>query len=222
MDDAWSYFCTVHYIPITMAKKKLHKASRVMPKSELDSVARAKNMGRNRAFDVLWEAQQYWQAMETFRQDRERNKNYTYGRQWDDYICVDGKMVKEEDYIKSQGNVALKNNLIRRMVQAVLGVYRSQAKEPTCTARDRDEQKYGETMSTVLQCNMQLNRMTEINARCMEEFLISGFVVQRKWYGWRNDKLDCWTDYVQPNNFFIDNNMRDFRGWDVSLSLIHI
>lgn len=187
-----------------------------MPKSEMDSVAHSKGLGRNRAYDVLWQAQQYWQAMETFRQDRERNKNYTYGRQWDDLICVDGKMMREEDYIKSQGNVALKNNLIRRMVQAVLGVYRSQAKEPTCTARDRDEQKYGETMSTVLQCNMQLNRMTEINARCMEEFLISGFVVQRKWYGWRNDKLDCWTDYVQPNNFFIDNNMRDFRGWDVS------
>lgn len=200
----------------TMAKKKLHKASRVMPKNEMDSVAHSKGLGRTRAYDVLWQAQQYWQAMETFRQDRERNKNYTYGRQWDDLICVDGKMMREEDYIKSQGNVALKNNLIRRMVQAVLGVYRSQAKEPTCTARDRDEQKYGETMSTVLQCNMQLNRMTEINARCMEEFLISGFVVQRKWYGWRNDKLDCWTDYVQPNNFFIDNNMRDFRGWDVS------
>lgn len=188
-----------------------------MPKSELDSVAQAKKMlGRNRAFEVLWEAQQYWWAMETFRQDRERNKNYTYGRQWDDVICVDGVSMKEEEYIRKQGNVPLKNNLIRRMVQAVLGVYRSQAKEPTCTARDRDEQKYGETMSTVLQCNMQLNRMTRINARCMEEFLISGFVVQRKWYGWREDKLDCWTDYVQPNNFFIDNNMRDFRGWDVS------
>ncbi len=205
-----------------MAKKKLHRASRVMRNANIDSVAQAKSLGKDRAFEVLWEAQQYWQAMETFRQDRERNKKYTYGKQWDDLICVDGRMMKEEDYIKSQGNVALKNNLIRRMVQAVLGVYRSQAKEPTCTARDRDEQKYGETMSTVLQCNMQLNRMTEINARCMEEFLISGFVVQRKWYGWRENKLDCWTDYVQPNNFFIDNNMRDFRGWDVScLGEIH-
>ena len=200
-----------------MATKKLHKASRVLPKNDLDSVALAKSLpGKSRAFNVLWEAQNYWMAMERFRTDRERNKNYTYGKQWDDMICVDGKMMKEEDYIKSQGNIPLKNNLIRRMVQAVLGVYRSQAKEPTCTARDRDEQKYGETMSTVLQCNMQLNRMTEINARCMEEFLISGFVVQRKWFGWRDDKLDCWTDYVQPNNFFIDNNMRDFRGWDVS------
>jgi len=62
-----------------------------------------------------------------------------------------------------------------------------------------------------------MNRMSEVYARSMEEFLISGFVVHRKWFGWRNDKLDCWTDYVQPNNFFIDSNMRDFRGWDVSL-----
>lgn len=191
--------------------------SRVMPAGELDSVRHARStLGGSRAFDVLWQAQQYWLAMETFRRDRERNKSYTYGRQWDDYVCVNGRMVKEEELIRKQGNVPLKNNLIRRMVQAVLGVYRSQAKEPTCTARDRDEQRYGETMSTVLQCNMQLNRMAEINARCMEEFLISGFVVQRKWYGWRENRLDCWTDYVQPNNFFIDNSMRDFRGWDCS------
>lgn len=188
-----------------------------MPHEGMDSVATAKHtLGGNRAFEVLWQAQQYWLAMDTFRRDRERNKNYTYGRQWDDYVCVNGRKIREEELIKKQGNVPLKNNLIRRMVQAVLGLYRSQAKEPTCTARDRDEQRYGETMSTVLQCNMQLNRMTEINARCMEEFLISGLVVQRKWYGWRENKLDCWTDYVQPNNFFIDNNMRDFRGWDCS------
>lgn len=189
-----------------------------MPRADgMDSVRKAqKTQGDHRAFKLLYEAQTYWMSMDTFRRDRERNKNYTYGKQWEDWICIEGKRMKEEDYIRKQGNVPLKNNLIRRMVQAVLGVYRSQSKEPTCTARDRDEQKYGETMSTVLQCNMQLNRMTGINARCMEEFLISGFVVQRKWYGWRENKLDCWTDYVQPNNFFIDNNMRDFRGWDCS------
>ena len=191
--------------------------SRVMRSDGLDSVKRERrSWDKGRAFDVLFEAQRYWSAMDTFRRDRERNKNYTYGRQWNDFVEVNGVRMREEELIRQQGNIPLKNNLIRRMVQAVLGVYRSQSKEPTCTARDRDEQEYGETMSTVLQCNMQLNRMAEINARCMEEFLISGFVVQRKWYGWRENKLDCWTDYVQPNNFFIDNNMRDFRGWDCS------
>lgn len=195
--------------------------SRVAPKhdtAEMDTVVMSsRQWGDRRAFDILMEAQHYWNQMEDFRKDRERNKRYTYGFQWDDKICVDGETMTEEEYIKRQGNVPLKNNLIRRLVKSVLGVYRSQSKEPTCTARDRDEQKLGETMSTILQCNMQLNRMTEVYARTMEEFLISGFIVHRKSYGWRNGKEDCWTDYVQPNNFFIDNNMRDFRGWDVSV-----
>lgn len=202
-------------------KGKLLPMSRIAPKrnelSEIDTVASAKRYGGRRAFDILMEAQYYWNQMEDFRKDRERNKRYTYGFQWDDMICVDGKSMTEEEYIKSQGNVPLKNNLIRRLVRSVLGVYRSQSKEPTCTARDRDEQKLGETMSTILQCNIQLNRMPDVYARSMEEFLISGFIVHRKSYGWRNGKEDCWTDYVQPNNFFIDNNMRDFRGWDVSV-----
>ena len=195
--------------------------SRVAPKrdtEEMDTVIMSSQQsGDRRAFDILMEAQHYWNQMEDFRKDRERNKRYTYGFQWDDKICVDGETMTEEEYIKRQGNVPLKNNLIRRLVKSVLGVYRSQSKEPTCTARDRDELKLGETMSTILQCNMQLNRMTEVYARTMEEFLISGFIVHRKSYGWRNGKEDCWTDYVQPNNFFIDNNMRDFRGWDVSV-----
>lgn len=182
----------------------------------IDSVEESKMYGHRRAFDVLMEAQQYWDKMDRFRRDRERNKAYTYGDQWNDKVCVDGEYISEEEYIKRQGNVPLKNNLVRRLVRNVIGVYRSQSKEPTCTSRDRDEQRLGETMSTVLQCNMQLNQMQEVHARSMEEFLISGFVVHRKWFGWRNEKLDCWTDYVQPNNFFVDCNMRDFRGWDVS------
>lgn len=184
--------------------------------ASLDTVQHSKTLGNRRAFDVLAEAQMYWNNMYRFREDRERNKRYNYGDQWKDNIKVDGKTMSEEEYIKSQGNVPLKNNLIRRLVNTVLGVYRQQAKEPICTARDRDEQKLGETMSTILQCNMQLNRMQDVYARTMEEFLISGLIVHRKWFGWRNDKLDCWTDYVQPNNFFIDSNMRDFRGWDCS------
>lgn len=183
----------------------------------LDSVALRKSFGGRRVHDILLEARRSWDSMARFRKDRERNKRYTYGRQWDDLIHVDGKTVREEDYIASQGNVALKNNIIRKIVRTLLGVYRQQSKEPTCTARDRDEQKISETMSTILQCNMQLNRRKDLDARSFEEYVISGMVVHKKWYGWRNGKLDCWTDYVNPNNFFIDSTMRDFRGWDVSL-----
>lgn len=198
-------------------KTQLMRLSKVRPQSEkVDSVAYAKkHEGDRRAFDVLFEAQHHWDNMAKFRYDRERNKRYTYGDQWQDVITVEGKTMTEEEYIKSQGNVPLKNNLIRRLVRNVLGVYRSQSKEPTCMARDRAEQQIGEAMSTILQYNMQLNHRAELDARTMEEFLIGGLIAHRKWYGWRNDKLDCWTDYVNPNNFFVDSNMRDFRGWDV-------
>lgn len=204
-------------------RNSLHPMSRVRGDDalDLDSIKReVHNRTNRRAYDVLMEANYYWNQMSDFRRERERNKRYTYGYQWDDIVTVneDGciKKMTEGEYIKKQGNVPLKNNMIRRLVRNVVGVFRSQSKEPTCTARDRDEQKLGETMSTILQCNRQLNRMSEVDARTMEEFLISGFIVHRKSYGWRNGKEDCWTDYVQPNNFFIDNNMRDFRGWDVS------
>lgn len=205
---------------MSTSNKKLLSLSRVKPKqdddTEMDSVKYEQHYNKNRAFHILTEAQHYWMTMSDFRKDRQRNKRYTYGKQWDDTICVDGITMSEEEYIKTQGNVPLKNNLIRRLVRSVLGVYRSQSKEPTCTARDSEEQKLGETMSIVLQCNRQLNRINELDARNLEEFLISGFVINRKSFGWRNGKVDCWTDYVQPNNFIIDNKMRDFRGWDVS------
>ena len=197
--------------------EKLIPLSVITEPDEMDSVASAKPMGKQRAFDLLLEAQFHWDNMRKFRKDRERNKRYTYGDQWKDLVTVNGETMTEEEYIKEQGNIPLKNNLIRRLTRNVQGIFRGQDKEATCIARDRDEQKLGETMSTVLQCNMQLNRMDELYARTMEEFLISGFIVHKKWYGWRNSKTDCWTDYIQPNNFFIDANMRDFRGWDCTI-----
>lgn len=51
-----------------------------MPKGEsasMDTVKEAQRvLGDHRAHEVLWQAQQYWLAMEQFRTDRERNKNY--------------------------------------------------------------------------------------------------------------------------------------------------
>lgn len=204
-----------------MKATKLIPLSRIAAKgtdTPLDSVRAYGTDTRLRGMTVLMEAQNHYNNLSRFRRDRERCKRYCYGDQWKDIVTVDGQQMTEEQYIKNQGSVPLKNNLIRRLVKAVLGVYRSQMKEPACVARDRDEQKQGETMSTILQYNWQLNRMNEVQTRSMEEFLISGFVVHRKWYGWNTsrNKLDCWTEYVQPNNFFIDSNMRDFRGWDAS------
>lgn len=200
---------------------KLHRLSRVsVPRvKDADSVQRSKviNSGeRARGQQVLLEAQGHRMASYKYRNDRARNKRYNYGDQWSDIICVDGVRMTEEQYIKQQGNVPLKNNLIRRLTKNVIGSFREQQSEPLCMARDRDEQRYAETLSTLLQYNRQLNHAGELEARTMEEFLIGGLIAHKKTFGWRNERKDCWTDNVQPDSFIPDSNMRDFRGWDCS------
>ena len=39
----------------------------------------------------------------------------------------------------------------------------------------------------------------------------------RKSWGTRNGHTDCWTDIVNPQMFFVDDAMRDVRGWDVTM-----
>ena len=203
-----------------MAKKKLFNVSEVWvveEREKIDSVTQSRYEYRDKNMQILIEAQKCWDNMDKFRKERDRCKRYAYGNQWGDDVCVNGKTMSEEDYIKEQGGIPLKNNLIRRLIKNVVGLYRSQVKEPTCVARDRNEQQLGEVMSTLLQANWQLNKMQDINPNSLEELLLSGMIVHKKWYGWQNNKLDCWTKVIPNENFFIDSGMRDLRGWDCSI-----
>lgn len=174
-------------------------------------------IGEEKDEELLTRALDCWNSLREFRIDRERCKRFTYGDQWDDMIEDKGIRMKEEEYIRRQGNMPLKNNLIRRLVRNVLGVFRNKWELPVCIARDPSEQSRAASVNCLLEYNQQLNRLEEIYARTMEEFLISGMAVNKKWYGRRCAKTDCWTDIVSPANFFFDTTCRDFRGGDISI-----
>lgn len=167
--------------------------------------------------DLLQRARRCWDSMASFREERDRCKRFTYGDQWGDLIPSLSGMIKEEDYILEQGNLPLKNNLIRRLVRNVLGVFRNQWQPPRCVARDPQESTQANTMQRLLEYNIERNRLGEVYARTFEEFLISGMAVHRKWFGRKGRHLDCWTDFVSLDRFFFDNTSRDFRNWDLSI-----
>lgn len=168
-------------------------------------------------YPILLQAQKAWENIEHFRQKRKRNRDYTYGKQWNDLIKLpDGRVVSEEQYIREQGKVPLKNNLIRQMVKAVLGQFRNNQTQPVCIARDRQEQSLGELMSTAVQYAYQHNRLQELDSRTLEEFLISGICFQKIGYGHRRGKTDVWVDEINPNRIFF-NAMEDSRHWDCTL-----
>ncbi len=168
-------------------------------------------------YPILLQAQRAWEGIDHFRQRRKRNRDYTFGRQWNDLVKLpDGRMVSEDQYIREQGKVPLKNNLIRQMIKSVLGQFRNSQTQPVCVARDRKEQALGELMSEAVQYTYQHNRLHELDSRTMEEFLISGVCVQKIGYGHRRRKNDVWVDEVNPNRIFF-NAMEDSRHWDCTL-----
>lgn len=130
-----------------------------------------------------------WGAHAAFRRDRRRNKLYTFGDQWKDPILVDGVTMTEEEYILREGNLPLKNNLIRRLVRSVTGLFRNRMAE-------RDDLTQAEA---------------ELYARTMEEFLISGIAVHRRMTGHDGGAVMA---PVSPDSFFYDPTARDPRGLD--------
>lgn len=166
--------------------------------------------------DLLLEARNHWMALQSFRDERRRCKRYTYGDQWSDRVMVDGRWMREEDYIRQQGNIPLKNNLIRRLVRNVLGVFRNNYTLPSAEELGVADREDCRELMEELARTARANDLGEIHARTMEEFLISGMAVHRKWRGTRGQRTGLWTDYVQPEWFFIDSDTRDFRGWDAT------
>lgn len=184
-------------------------------RKKMDSVKWIKD--QDRAEDVIWQAKMCWDSLYKFREERERCLRYTYGDQWGDKIMRDNECISEKEDIMARGDVPLTNNLIRRLVRTVVGVYRNQGKIPACTAVDRDEQSLGDMMSVALQVNWKNNVKKELDARGFEEYLISGFACQKEFWGWRKNKYDAWTRQPNPNNVFFDAAASDHRGWDISM-----
>ena len=153
----------------------------------------------------------YWNELQEFRNERRRCKNYTFGRQWDDYIYVDGRRMREEDYIRMQGNIPLKNNLIRRIVRNIVGLWRNHYGLPTLADLGLEESAVNINRYEELRRRATANDFTELFSRTMEEFLISGMAVVKRWDGLNNGRRGVWTSPVMPDSFFFNTDMKDPR-----------
>ncbi|MBD5244064.1 MAG: hypothetical protein HDS57_01160 [Barnesiella sp.] len=143
-----------------------------------------------------------WQSTAPFRANRQRYKRYTYGRQWDDIITSpDGVALTEGAYAEKCGHRPLTNNLIRQMVKTVIGLWR----------RDMAP-SHGGTDTAIA----RRNHLDELDARTLEEFLISGCAVQRVVTERRVGGTGVWVDPVSPSRFFF-SPATDPRGCDMEV-----
>lgn len=148
-----------------------------------------------------------WMAGSTLRERRRRLKRYTYGDQWSDPVRLpSGLTVSEGEAAGSGGERPMTNNLIRQLVKSVVGLYR----------RDFCTDNCGTDPSTA-----RRNNLREMDARMLEEFLISGCAVQRVVAEKRIDGEGVWVDNVSPERFFVNRHL-DPRGSDIEIAgMIH-
>lgn len=157
----------------------------------------------NRAMEV-------WRSLDGFRFERARSKRYVYGEQWEDPINLGSHSVTEREFILQQGQVPLKNNILRRILRNVIGLYRSQYKVPLLAANES-----GLSATEVRVENRRRrqwfheNHMEELAPRLLEEFLISGLVAVKI--------TDGKILPITPDNFFFHSDGYDPRGYDVDL-----
>ena len=158
----------------------------------------------NKDIDSLRAAYNAWAAAADFRTGRDRNKRFTYGDQWSDYVDDhNGGKMREFDLALHRGQRPLTNNLIRQLVKAIVGRYRNMAAE---------QKFYDMTEGS----DADRNRLPDLDARMLEEFVISGCAVQRVVNECRVGGAGVWVDNVDCRRFFV-NRFADPRGTDISL-----
>ena len=180
--------------------EKLFRKSRVTEEKEtIDSIRKRWNTYGNKVnIPLLERFHTAWMNLSRFREERDRSLRYIYGDQWSDTIMYKGRIITEKNYIQSNGNIPLVNNVMRGLVNSVTGIYAKQDTEPVCFARNREDQTVGNMMTTALQCNWQINKMPILLLNIFEEFLASGAAIARETYEYRDDILDEFTDSVNP------------------------
>lgn len=153
---------------------------------------------------VLYAAYKAWMNGSTLRASRNRNKNFTYGRQWNDLTTdIDGNHITEYRKLKNAGKEPITNNMMRQMVKSVVGRFRTNLKDGSSSLN--------ESMQRI----RQLNCLDELDARSLEEFLISGCCIQRIDYDPRTTEMPR-IDNVNINRFFV-NAIEDPRSWDCEI-----
>lgn len=200
-----------------MEKLIRKKKRNTIPKDDSVAFYKKELQGDDKGLLLLAQAQTCWQNLHYARERRERALRMVYGDQWSDMITVDGERMTQREYLTRQGNVALQSNQLAKIVNTIVGSYVKEQNEPICHARDREEQRYGEVMSTVLQANWDVNDMIILLVNCMEEGLIGGWAAARESFETREQVLDSWTDVCNPNYLFWDGVMKDPRFTDVSM-----
>lgn len=202
-------------------KLDLKALTGVMPKKKNEIIENdpVEDFVRSDNTFLLEKCRNDWESLRNFRTRRKRAREYVRGNQWGD-IMTDpdtGQQITEEDYIKKQGKVPLKQNQIRQLMKNLLGQFRQNVTKAIVLSRQSGKGLEAEMMSYALEYVHQTNQTAEIDARLFEEYGVSGAIIQKLTYKFikERDIEDIWIDNQNPAMIFFNSDIRDIRMTDL-------
>lgn len=172
---------------------------------------------------LLEECRDMYDKLREFREKAQRSINYTLGRQWEDRIIdpdgdYHGQTIKEEEYIKRQGHVPLKYNIMNKSKKSIVGLFRQNRQEPVAIARERDEQKLGEMMTIALQYAYNTNNIYELNARLLEVCWATGLFARSIYFRHISERQmsDVYVQNENPFMLFFNSDVQDAMMRDIT------
>lgn len=179
------------------------------------SATRRPETERGNCMALLWKAQAYYDSLHEFRKARARARRYVEGDQWSELIPnaksrFGRSMIKEEDFIKQDGRMPFKQNILSQLVNNIVGQYRKNPNKSNVMARAKERQRVSEMLSNALQYALKLNETEELDALNLREFIVSGFCA---------GKVTCeWNSDLQMNEVCIRNRNPNYMFFNTPLS----
>lgn len=171
---------------------------------------------------ILTYAGQCHSAFRPFCKQADRSADYYKGKQWGDKVVVKDrfgceKAITEEEYIKSQGRPALKQNLIRPIIRNVLGQFRSSPYESIVYSSDEAGQDAADQMSVKLSDVKRYNDATERDAREYESYLNTGAGIYITGYAFDSELGESIPFFrsIDYHRYFQNPDATDVAGKDV-------
>ncbi len=160
----------------------------------------------------LDEYRQYWDSLADLRRRYQRACRFNRGDQWSDLIEDDnGNTVREDTYIRSQGKLPLKQNIIRPTTKALAGLFRSEKGKSIVQSRKPNSTKVEKMLSNALQYALHINEAREIDPRTFDMFLLSGLPIQKIGYDFLSEygRYDITLEYIDPSYIFFNSDIKD-------------
>lgn len=157
------------------------------------------------------------------REQMRRWTDYTQGDQWNDLIDDPDSMfkqkIREEDYIKRQGFVPLKYNIMKKSMKTTCGVYTNNKPAPTIGVRGNDLKNVGDMVTCAVRSACQANDVGQLSVSLLEEAWQKSMFLCSVYYRYNVERRMS-DVYVQNEDFYkliIQNDLHDKKLRDMRI-----